>query len=124
MTQKELACVNQAVEEMEKDIAALVAQEDYSGAARVHALLTRLQAGQASAEGDGRLPGGERLRLRRHGRVQSPTSNRTARRRTRRGVATVMGIVLNMTEVLIDRERTAADLHDPLQSLQVTLGCR
>ena len=51
VTQKELACVNQAVEEMEKDIAALVAQEDYSGAARDHALLTRLQAGQASAEG-------------------------------------------------------------------------
>ena len=46
-TQEELARVKQAAQEMEKEIAALVAQEDYSGAAKVHSLLIWLQEERA-----------------------------------------------------------------------------
>ena len=39
---------------MEKDIAALVAQEDYSGAAKVHSLLIWLQEEQAGLRQSGK----------------------------------------------------------------------
>ena len=40
----------QAAQEMKEDIAALVAREDYSGAAKVHSLLIRLREEQAIQE--------------------------------------------------------------------------
>ena len=52
--QQELVRVRQAAQDNEKEIAALVAQEDYSGAAKAHSLLIWLQEEHAGLRQSGK----------------------------------------------------------------------